>query len=78
MPSAGAMPSKAPCFALHLLLAKEVACRVLAWVLAALAFCALSAAFVMVRLARLVDNTKSLVKECNLIDISLVGTEYFG
>lgn len=50
----------------------------LAWVLAALAFCALSAAFAIVRLARIVEKTKSLVKECNLIDISLVGTEYFG
>ena len=47
----------------------------LAWVLAALAFCALSAAFAMVRLAKLADNAKNLVSGCDVIEISLVGTE---
>jgi hypothetical protein len=44
----------------------------LACVLAALIFCALSAAFVIVTLVKLVNNIKNLVHRCDVIRISLL------
>jgi hypothetical protein len=54
------------------------ATALLACVLAALAFCALSAAFALEKLIKLTHNTKILLSRCGVIDRFLVRTKRFG